>query len=461
MNRQKLIIEKTKAKKLAQKEIQLIENIIANSEAYYIPKNVDLITFGEELVQKFRSELNLKSAYYTINELHAIEFETPLNWVGKVGFKNHFVLLWVKNGQKLNFRTENFEYWINDKKSGRIKNLFSNNQKDEINELIVSQLTKAYKAEIAYLPEKQNILYLVDDALHFAILAHINPEELVLMAFPIENLVEGESETKESAFFIQTNLKQFILSREGELIAQSKATALSLKSTDIHWMGYHFSIAKKIKKILPEEIPADKLQILRITIVKNSLQQVYLWDLHQALISQSENEYDELSYELRKLQQSEDYQTEKIVSLIKKILSDETKRRYFLSWTKEWQLTYDEQFLVIQLFLEYVQEFDGVEDLLQIHKTVREGFMKNTKNTYEKAFFDLGFSRHLIWADQLQEARELIESRLKNLPDESLWDLLPANDVDINHLSGQYLKLNYLQLLKLKFNPLILSLLRK
>jgi len=74
--------------------------------------------------------------------------------------------------------------------------------------------------------------------------------------------------------------------------------------------------------------------------------------------------------------------------------------------------------------------------------------MAKTKNTYEQEFFDLGFCRHLIWADELQEARELIEKNIKKIPDESLYDLLPADNASIDQLSGQYLKINYLKLLK-------------
>jgi len=444
---QKLIIEKTRRTKLAEKEISLMENLMSESKAFPTPNQLDLKDFGKKLVQQFRKDLQLKSAYYSINELHVVEFEVPLNWAGKLGFKNHFVLLMLKNGQKLNFRTENYEYGVNKTKDGRIKKLFTHNYEPNIRQLIVDELQNAFETGIDYLPEKENILYQVDDFLHFAILSQIHANELVLMAFDIENLEDGESESVEKALFVQTNQRQFILDSEGELFAQSKATSLSLKHSTINWLNYKFSIPKKIKKNLADEIPADKWQVIRFTLVQNSMQKVYLMALHKTLIVLSQNPYDELSYELRKVQQSKDYQEEKTVGLIKIILSDETHRRYLLDWTKEWQLTYDEQFLVIQLFLEYVQEFDGVEDLLHIHRSVREGFMKNTKNTYEKAFFDLGFCRHLIWADQLQEARELIENRLKNLPDESIWDLLPANDVDINHLSGQYLKLNYLQLL--------------
>ncbi len=446
----KLTLKITKASRLADKELDIIQELLSDAYVFYIPRNFDFSEFSKSLLNEFREQLQVASELLVYEKNIAIEFENPLKLLGKLGMSNRLVLFVLLNGPYLLFRINTIEFWEKGKKNSRITDFLKNDKFNEIENVIIRLIQNSFEKELDYYPEKENIFYQPLQKIEFAVLHHAYADELILACMPVENIREENNEAKQSGYFVQSQKRQMLLSDQGDMLAQSELHMLKEADKKINWNNYQFSFAAKNKKtnLLMLQMPANALQSIRFVVRQNFIYQKKLLLLHQALISIGKNEYDELIYELKMAQNDENYDTKRIVALVNSILTDEIKRQYFTQWTEDWQLSSDEQFQIIQLFLEYANDTQAIAQLLPTHRKVREYFMKKNKDLYEQAFFDLGFSRHLIAAGELEEAQTLIQYRLKNLPDETIWDLLPADDTNLDNLSGQYLRINYLKLLK-------------
>ncbi len=453
----KLNLKKIKSESLSAQELDIIEKILNDSSSYYVPNSFELNTFTEDILQKIQIKLNLESSSIAFEQVQIIEYLSPLNFIGKIGGKKRFILILLKNGQKLHFKIQTLDS-LQGKETRKISQFLQDAKATEIDKLIIESIRNLFsKEKNKFNIDEANQFIEISPKIEFQILQNRHEQEIILAGLEIEQIKSSDDDSPQDSpiYFIQTNERQIIIrQKNAEILAQSKSRSLKEKTETGRnryiWNNYSFLPTKQNRNKLKtlSQLPDDKLQAIRYLIVQNRLKNNYSETIHRQLIQLSENPYDELMLELWQAKNDKGKDTSKIVDLIKIILKNETQRRYLIQWIEDWQLNTEEQFFIIQIFLEYVQELDSVEDLLLMHRKVRENFMAKQKDKYEQALFDLAFCRHLIWADELEEAKKLIKKRLKNLPDESLWDILPAEEDSVEQLSGQYLRINYLKLLK-------------
>jgi hypothetical protein len=85
---------------------------------------------------------------------------------------------------------------------------------------------------------------------------------------------------------------------------------------------------------------------------------------------------------------------------------------------------------------------------LELHTRVHTLGLRADQNRSERARADIAFAEHLLASGARQRARELLVSRLAEMPSEALEDLLPPNDADLTRgAGGQHLRIRVHELL--------------
>ena len=449
----------SKISKHKEKEVDYINFLIHNADSIDIPDNILIDELLNEVKSELENKTELDSIILKFNELHILEYSTTAPLLSKLGIGNHFVLFMVKNGNSLNFNIKSINWFKKLKTSKYSLNDFleSSHSQDIFNAL--NKIIRKYYGEITDIVDFNNFhVKELAPKVEMNFYNNLQKDEILLAAYEIEDFKwdeEEKTDDNKTKFLMISNQRQFIISDELEIIQTSDRMAFEKKTeigrNRIVWANGSFLPTKKNKKQVEQilKIPTDSFEAIRYILAINKNNEDYPTKLHNQLIAQSKNPYDELILIARdsKIDVSEEETQKKIAEKIRLILESKKLRSYFSDWIKEWQIVDDEQFFIIQLFLDFTEETEALDDLLDVHSDIRTNFQKKNKNKYQQAFFDLGYCKHLIWSKKTDEAKKLIYQTIEKLPDESLWDLLPNEEEKLNEQSGQFLKINYLKLL--------------
>ncbi len=112
------------------------------------------------------------------------------------------------------------------------------------------------------------------------------------------------------------------------------------------------------------------------------------------------------------------------------------------------KLTFEEKTILIYIVAESVENSENGKKIIPVYETIRKKFRKKNKNPTDKTVFDIKYSQFLIKTEEKRKARKILKKLLKNLPDETISDLLPPPDLNpVSENSGQLLKIKVLELL--------------
>jgi len=141
---------------------------------------------------------------------------------------------------------------------------------------------------------------------------------------------------------------------------------------------------------------------------------------------------------------------DRLINIIKKILKNQESASALISWYEKWHFSLVTTVALIYILTRVPEDTNDFSKILPFHRKIRELFYKEEKDKINKIIFDINFCKHLIKCNENKEAIILLEDHLKNLPDETLLDLLPAHNLDITSTaSGQTLKIKILDMLVL------------
>lgn len=118
-------------------------------------------------------------------------------------------------------------------------------------------------------------------------------------------------------------------------------------------------------------------------------------------------------------------------------------------FTEDFRLGAEQQRDLVRLTLGLEPADQAAQLALPLHRVVRQRLLETTKEQLERTIVDVTFCRHLLQGGHRQEAQQLLEQRLGDLPDETLSDLLPSAETDLTEGGGQLIRCTILELLAL------------
>ncbi len=142
------------------------------------------------------------------------------------------------------------------------------------------------------------------------------------------------------------------------------------------------------------------------------------------------------------------FSNEKLTDLLKIILTQDQSEANLANWFEAWDISHLNAAVLIQIFLNVANTTTLMEKILPIHKKVREIFTRDSKDKVDSIVFEIDYCRHLLACYQKDEACQVLEGLLKQLPDESFSDVMPSNEIPPTSTStGQVLRVTILDLL--------------
>ncbi len=111
-------------------------------------------------------------------------------------------------------------------------------------------------------------------------------------------------------------------------------------------------------------------------------------------------------------------------------------------------LSFEEKIILLQLFVNTAVETDEQQKILYFYDKLRNTFHKKNKDLINKTVFDIQYAKFLMLSGNKRKSKKILNELLKHLPDETVSDLLPPDNLDLtSNKSGQLLKITILDLL--------------
>lgn len=117
------------------------------------------------------------------------------------------------------------------------------------------------------------------------------------------------------------------------------------------------------------------------------------------------------------------------------------------TWARNWRISTAHEMSLVQVILKLGSSKRAAQLALPLHRQARSDLLREKGAPLRQAVADLSFAKHLLQAQQYGEAAEILETRLVQLPNEPLLELLPPKDVDLTKSSAQELRCRILELL--------------
>ena len=137
---------------------------------------------------------------------------------------------------------------------------------------------------------------------------------------------------------------------------------------------------------------------------------------------------------------------EELIPCLEKLVTFEEAADRLGHWAQSWQVPPAHKMSLVEMILVFQPKIQSAKTALPLHRQAWNSITQG-QDPMRQAVADLSLARHLLQMKQHVEARKLLENRLKNLPDETLMDLLPARDVDLTQSGAQILRCRILELL--------------
>ncbi len=176
-------------------------------------------------------------------------------------------------------------------------------------------------------------------------------------------------------------------------------------------------------------------------------------NLLKLLSEKEENPFNQLALLFIKSKRNQD-SVEKYISennieqMISKLLNTEDAELKILESFKNWNIDYNDKITFLRCFADIAVNAEEKEKILPLYENIRTEFKKNNKDLINQTLFDINYSEFLINTGHKRKAGRILKKLLKNLPDETISDLLPAKTLDLTgNKSGQLLKLSIYDLL--------------
>ncbi len=353
-------------------------------------------------------------------------------------------------------------------KNSFLQNIFV----DNIAKYILQYITSSFsETELNYASSDNYLVSGLDAHKQQFVLSELQPEEVLLgwqKAGTMKLMAGNKDFYKKLSWY-------YLLTSNDSMLVGFDNTRVVVEAFDLHnremsvgglrpvveVSEYQWNISvssvSKYKKLAEVATLTAKERIKNIAIVnfKESGNSFKYFDFAEFLLRISKSETAELSiflldYIRDSEKAKEEYtKNEKLKTILEKIIEHPQAEELLVYWYKDWQPPLDQALLIKKMFDEIADGDMLLEKkTLPLHKLVYEDAIANEKDDIKKILLDIDYCNHLINVGNSKEAEKILKKDLKKLPDISLADLLPADDVDITgKASGQIIKVMIYDLL--------------
>lgn len=456
-------------------------NILINSQFFLIPDNFNCELFIKELELFLKEKLNLKIEISDIDGIKTYKYNQTKGIKSVIGISGTFYLylLMQKNIILYDIKPQSWlDNWNKDSSKFSISKLIQDSYEIEISDFINNHIISTYFCEDFFFSSQDN-RYIepmtVKEKNWF--LCSKEENEILLANLSISTIKKlPDSEIKTENFkwtFLLTNIScslvgfnanydikyDFDLSGS-QMIAKNEIGRNTIQISDYEWLT-NISNKKQFLEIsdfVNIESENRIYEFARLNWIidktdKNSNNYSkklldILKERRQNVIDEFSSLYIEFSDESRKEVIKKYTDDDQLLDIIKRMFEQDNIGNELIIWSEKWNISTIDSFAIIQILSKIAEQEEQFEKFLNFHKKVREQIIKKEKDKINLIIFDIEFCKHLLRCNENSEAVKIIEVRLKDLPDETLSELLPPKNLDITgNASGQVLRVVLLELL--------------
>ena len=463
-------------------KLGIIDYLKQTGDLFYLPGNFFKDDFVKYLNEFFIDELKLEPDNFLSEDINIFSYKIKKGVKSILGInpKVHFV--WLTNKGKLFYIFMNNRQLENPDKNDAgfsLKNWLGETGAGSIEQKIQDYLFQLNLSGLKDIVDYRNrYIEKIKPKHKLYLFANRKPDDFVLAYLKISTIVKWEKDFEENKelnwffFLSKYNAKILGFNLRDELIAvydiaPESMTVKNEMGRNTVKIGKHIvfytmrSNTKEFLEIYPLCSLKDKdrlREIARLNWIyreKDDKHEEYALDIMNSLIQKDDNPYDELSafyieYSKNKGKTVFDKLTDddKLLILLQEILEYAGTYDILSDWVEKWQVPYSDILALNKLFVSAAADTVQAKNILPFHQLVREKYQKKSKDEINKVLFDYEYAKHLIRCEQIDEAKKVLYKRLKQLPDESISDLLPPDDLDLSgNAAGQILKVKILEIL--------------
>lgn len=454
--------------------------ILKQGKLYYLPEEFDKEAFYNRLKDYLETDLSLSTDWYLSDQFDLISYKIKKGVKSAIGLTYHMNLAMTVSEHQLYYDFKP-DAWIEnpeDKEGFSLKKLVNESKEAEIDLWIYSYLFNLSLGDKGAFIDTQNIFIQDISSKQKLWLSTNSGEDEVLLAFLEFSEVkkwnkEFEKEKKTKWKFLLTSKQAKIIgfNERDELIGYLDINPDTLKVkkgigrypvtidelilyTTRGNTGLFLEIQHAVKD-KPDKRVRETARLNWLNREKKNGHDEYALKLIKKLNDNEPNPFDELSILYMEYAQGKEdmafsdfVEEEKLLALLKDILNYAGTLDLLSSWVENWRIEYLDILALNKLLLEGISDEVQAKNILPFHKLVRTKYQKKNKDLINAVVFDYEYAKHLIKCGQKDEAKKILNKRLKQLPDESISDLIPPRDLDLTgDAAGQILRVEILEVL--------------
>ncbi|MBN2757732.1 MAG: hypothetical protein JXR51_11180, partial [Bacteroidales bacterium] len=457
-------------------KVDILYHLLNNSKIYYLQKSFDRNDFIQKLTLILKDDLKYEVSHKSTENIDLISYSTSKKIKSKLGLDIKFVFFFIIDNGKLyyDFKAED---WFKNKeiKSTSIIKKFLNETNDELIENKISLLLIENEKDNEQIIS--NNIYIDEisfkEKLWFYSQVDIEENLLAFLHFSETKKLEIKTEKDVNWKFILTQKNCFVagFNKNDELVSKIDLSDKDINvKSEIGRLPFSFSNSvfystktngnlfldiKHLNKLSDYERIREISRLNWLKSKKDQKTKEFAYLLIKDLIKNSNNPFDELSLLYMDFTENEDVKfiddfikEEKLTKVLDDILNFDDTDKLLSVWAEKWELEYIDLIAINKLLLESIKNSVQANNILEFHKLVRKHFLKKSKDKINETVFDIEYAKHHIKCGLLNDAKKILNKRLSQLPDESISDILPANDTDLTgSSSGQILKITIFELL--------------
>ena len=455
-------------------------NLENNSKVFYVPVNFDLEKYVQKTAYWLENEQERKTKIEGIDNTKIINYQLRGGLKNSLGLAGKFQLFLLIKDNKLIYEIKSAKWlkdWDKKESSFDFKKFVQSSIETEITEWTANYIINEYFSDKKDFIISENNRYIEGvvkkEKLWFY---DIQKEDEIMLSFlnidSVKQISGVETPNNELKWkYLLTNknskivgfsqnfnqIESFDIS-DKKMIINKSLTKDTVEVGSYQWvttMG-NAKFYREISKYVDFETNQRLYEIAKQNwLYSNKEAYDFVASLLSELVNLRNNPFDELSlFFIEYLHEDKNTvfenisKDEKLSKLITEVVNYEDVEDQLINWKDDWKLSVNQEITILRLILEFAENDTQLLKILQFHSSIRDKFLKLEKDNLNIIIFDVEYCKHLIECNQQLEATKILTKRLKELPDETLSDLLPAKDIaPTSNASGQLLKVSILELL--------------
>ena len=458
---------------LSLSKVDILYYLLNNSKIYYLGDDFNQLDFIEQLNSVLQTKYNLQTELITENNINYIIYSDAKGIKSGIGLSVKYKIALLVDNNKLFYEIKPAEWFESNDSGSKIKNLFNTSKEEAVEKEISSLLIKNQSKTLlidrknAFIDEiyhKEEVWYYSQAKVDETLLVFLNFSEVKKSDFKIKNLKEIKWK------YILTQKRSFIVgfNKKDELVKEIDLSNINIdvkneigRNPFVFEDIVFYTTRANSNLFIDVKSVGELSEYERIREIgflnwfKGKSNKQFAVNLIEKLSVTLNNPFDELVLLYiefkgeKRVKLFEDFiENNKLIEILNKVLNFEGADKLLIKWVEKWKVESVDAAIINKMLLETMSDSVQANNILEFHKKIRKDFIKINKDKINEIVFDIEYAKHHIKCGLINDAKKILYKILKNLPDESILDILPAKDLDLTSAgSGQILKLTILELL--------------